>query len=70
MRPGADVDDSYGVIEFGSCGFTHSDGTLAYPKDTYAALAGVLHFWQFLASADDSQLVKGLPVSQKFHVYL
>ena len=41
MRPGADAgDDSYGVIEFGSCGFTHSDGVLAYPKDMYAALAG------------------------------
>jgi hypothetical protein len=40
MRPGAEADDSYGVIEFGSCGFTHSDGTLAYPKDMYAALAG------------------------------
>jgi hypothetical protein len=41
MRPGADVDDSYGVIEFGSCGFTNSDGTLAYGQDMYAALAGV-----------------------------
>lgn len=40
MRPGAEADDSYGVIEFGSCGFTHSDGALAYPKDMYAALAG------------------------------
>lgn len=40
MRPGAEADDSYGVIEFGSCGFTHSDGVLAYPKDMYAALAG------------------------------
>lgn len=40
MRPGAEADDSYGVIEYGSCGFTHSDGALAYPKDMYAALAG------------------------------
>lgn len=40
MRPGAEADDSYGVIEFGSCGFTHSDGALAYPRDMYAALAG------------------------------
>jgi hypothetical protein len=40
MRPGAEDDDSYGVIEYGSCGFTHSDGALAYPKDMYAALAG------------------------------
>jgi hypothetical protein len=40
MRPGAEADDSYGVIEYGSCGFTHSDGVLAYPKDMYAALAG------------------------------
>lgn len=40
MRPGAEADDSYGVIQFGSCGFTHSDGTLAYPQDMYAALAG------------------------------
>lgn len=40
MRPGAEADDSYGVIEYGSCGFTNSDGTLAYPKEMYAALAG------------------------------
>lgn len=32
--------ESFGIIEFGSCGYTLSDGTLAYPRDMYAALAG------------------------------
>ncbi|KAF8059424.1 erkB [Scenedesmus sp. PABB004] len=31
--------DSFGIIEHGSCGYTLSDGTLAYSRDMYAALA-------------------------------
>lgn len=29
----------FGVIEQGSCGYTNSDGTLPFPRDTYAAVA-------------------------------
>lgn len=54
MRPGAEADDSYGVIEFGSCGFTHSDGVLAYPKDMYAALAGATP-WQPVMKGSNSR---------------
>lgn len=32
--------ESFGMIEYGSCGYTLSDGTLAYPRELYAALAG------------------------------
>jgi hypothetical protein len=32
--------ESFGIIEHGSCGYTLSDGTLAYQRDLYAALAG------------------------------
>jgi cullin-associated NEDD8-dissociated protein 1 len=32
--------ESFGIIEHGSCGYTLSDGTLAYQRDMYAALAG------------------------------
>lgn len=30
---------SFGVLEYGSCGFTNSDGTLPFPRDTVAAAA-------------------------------
>lgn len=30
---------SFGIIEYGSCGFTNSNGVLPYPRDQYAALA-------------------------------
>jgi cullin-associated NEDD8-dissociated protein 1 len=29
----------FGVIEYGSCGYTNSDGTLPFPKEVYAAVA-------------------------------
>jgi hypothetical protein len=32
--------ESFGIIEHGACGYTLSDGTLAYQRDLYAALAG------------------------------
>lgn len=31
--------ESFGIIEHGACGYTLSDGTLAYQRDLYAALA-------------------------------
>eukprot|EP00882_Tetradesmus_deserticola_P033924 GHRQ01038797.1.p4 GENE.GHRQ01038797.1~~GHRQ01038797.1.p4 ORF type:complete len:101 (+),score=12.41 GHRQ01038797.1:483-785(+) len=42
--------ESFGIIEHGSCGYTLSDGTLAYKRDMYAALAGgqahdILVYW-------------------------